>query len=198
MVKSVGHQSQNSTDAAKWADLDEIRDQINRAAYLSIPRLPLIPYILSGLFFVAIIELTRRAAYELVFEFILGSILLFVSQQLIRRIQNLHKLKVDGPLNASVLWGMNAPTLGILQSIMEMRGQRVSEFPIQQNALLVIALILLPSFDRGDRNSIYGGVILRVFFGVAYLAMKKWEDSRNQGDSWRNAARAIREVIRRM
>ncbi len=180
-----------------WADLGDIRDQINRSAYLTAPRIPLLPYVLGTAFFVGIIEITRYSFYELVFEFILGSILLFVSQLLVSRIQNLREPKIDGPLDAPAVRELTTPALGMLQALLELRAERVREFPIQQNALLVIALILLPAFDHGGRNTVYGRVLLKIFFAVAYFGLKKWEDSRNNAGSWRNAARALREMIRK-
>ena len=158
----------------------------------------MLPYIISSIFFVGILEITRHAFYELVFEFVLGSILLFISQLVIGRLQNLREPKIDGPMNASVLVGLNAPTLGLLKTLLELRAEGVREFPIQQNALLVIALILLPSFDHGDRNSIYVRAIVKTFFAMCFFLLKIWENSRSRNTSWRNAARAVREVLRRM
>ena len=198
---SFPYLDQNNTTAEKntanWADLGEIRDQINRAAYLAIPRIPLFPYFLGTAFFVGIIEITRAYFYELVYEFILGAVLLYVSQLVVSRIQNLREPKIDGPLNASVLSDLNTPALGMLQALMDLRAETVREFPIQQNALLVIALIVLPEFDFHNRNSVYGRIILKIIFAACYFALKRWETSRNRATSWRNAARAVREVIRR-
>jgi hypothetical protein len=194
-MDKTGETSLNANDPSKWADLAGIRDQINRFVYPAEASRSLVPFLVGGVLFIGILEVARSSVDTLVFQFVLGAILLFALQNVLRRIQNVREPLLDGSKCTTVCHGLSSPLLGLLQSQLEMRAERVKEFPIQQNALLAIALILLPNVDDGTSRGGQVRIAVECAFGISYFVLKKWEDSRNRTHHWIGASRAVREAL---
>ena len=176
-----------------WSNLTQIRDRVCEVAYPALPRAPYLPRTVSALIFVAIVDLIPVFVDTLLLQFVVGALSLHLVEAVVRRIQMKREAMPVVRSNASVIHGLQPPLLGLYQGMMELHAERNREFPIQQNALLAIALILLPVLDLGKGVGFY---LAQVTLGLSYFLLKVWEESRNQSFKWRLAARAIRQEFK--
>ena len=120
-------------NAFEWSDLALIRDHINQnpnqgPGPAPHPARAWISALMGAAGFVLILEAAQRAADTLVFQFVVGAILLFGLQTALRR---LFPAQTDAARPSPALAGVSAPILGLLQGQLELRAERIKEFPIQ-------------------------------------------------------------------
>lgn len=183
------------SDSLKWANLHEVRDLINQHAYASVLKPPIISSLLGGLGFVSVLLVAQFWMNQLIFQFIVGAILLFVVESLIKQLFKHRESWFMKNLKIPVLEELELPVLGLLRSLMQLHAERSRYFPIQQNMLLVIALILIPGMDPGPESSIVIRSLIYALFGGLYCILKIGESFHNQTQAWTRAAQAVQKII---
>lgn len=151
--------------------------------------------LLGGLGFVSVLIIVHYWMYELVFQFIVGAILLFAIESLVKRYFHQREPGFVENIKIPVLEELTPPVLGLLRSLMQLHAERNRYFPIQQNMLLVISLILLPGVDPGKDGPLIIRILIYAVFGSFYIFLKTWESFHNQNQRWSLAARAVQKFL---
>jgi len=181
-------------DRPDWADFRAIRNWVNQKAYEQTPRIPLWQKLLEAVGFVLSVRLALFSSGTLIFQFMIGAVSLYFLAQLAQKLKT-PPLVIVARLEPSLREaGFQPACLGILAELFRMRAAGNQDFPLQQNALLVLVLISVQQIGSKPHESDLRWIMTEVSMGLLFLLLRWWEGQRKESNHWLSASRAIQNV----
>ena len=174
-----------------WRDLEKVRNWIISHAYAREPKPLLRFHLLGALGFILAVRFALFFSQALAFQFMIGSALLYGLAGLLKKVKPQYPVllsELSGPLQQAKL---QPEMLGIWIELFGLRAVRHQDFPLQQNALLVLVLIWIQQSGFGVSELSLERLGLECAMGVLYVLQRMWQENRNQSTDWLAASRAI-------
>jgi hypothetical protein len=197
MNKSLNSFSkQKDFSLPNWSDMSSIRDWINGVTYGNkAVGTKWFRLVIGAVLFTIIVRATLELHETLLMQFVLGAILLHFSEASLTKFWPSKSVSVSCLLKALDQNDspFKEPTcrlihLGLVAGIFDLQAERGKDFPLQQNALLIISLLWLSQQPAPSSVDL-------LFLFVSFFALKAFEQSRNSTEKWRLAHLAIRELF---
>jgi len=182
-------------DEPNWAKLESVRNWVNHKTYGHLPRLKPAVFLIEGLAFILVLRVAIYFSYELVFQFVIGTLLLNLLKKQTDLLRRPPRVSLTNISQAVSELALPKPLLGILAESFRGRGSLGQDLPLQENTFLVLALIWIQHKWANPLETDPRWIFVQLTIVALFTALRWRQEKKFNRHSWICANRAIEQRL---